>query len=124
MKYPYPHHIKKNQRNSLNGLFFTYVGASLLNYNKAFVSDKNYFENTIMNQPLWGNKYITHMTRCKKNVLFLRNWIRSGVKKIGDLVFSNGILNEQFVYEKVACKQNILCEIMLVKKALYPYQQS
>ena len=97
---------------------------AFVNYNKAFVSDKNYFENTIMNQPLWGNRYITHMTRCKKNVLFLRNWIRSGVRKIGDLVFRNGILNEQFVYEKVACKQNILCEIMLVKKALYPYQQS
>ena len=67
---------------------------AFVNYNKAFVCDKNYFENTIMNQPLWGNKYITHMTRCKKNVLFLRNWIRSGVRKIGDLVFRNGILNE------------------------------
>ena len=26
--------------------------------------------------------------------------------------------------DEAACKQNILCEIMLVKKALYPYQQS
>ena len=45
-------------------------------YNKAFISSKNDLENSIMSQPLWGNKYITHYIRCRKNVLFLRNWIR------------------------------------------------
>ena len=40
-----------------------------------------------MNQPLWGNKQITKMTKGKKNVLFLRNWIRSGIRKVGDLIF-------------------------------------
>ena len=45
-------------------------------YNKAFVSTKDDFEKSIMSQPLWGNKFITHCIRCRKNVLFLRNWIR------------------------------------------------
>ena len=67
-------------------------------YNKALVSDKDCFERTIMNQPLWGNKYIVNITRGKKNVLFLRNWIRWGVRVVGDLMFTNGTLDEQFAY--------------------------
>ena len=55
-------------------------------YNKALVSDKDLFENTIMNQSLWGNKYVVNITNGKKNVFFLRNWIRSGVRVIGDLI--------------------------------------
>ena len=72
---------------------------------------------------MWGNKYVVNIANGKKNVLFLRNWIRSGVRVIGDLRFKNGILDEQFAYQKIACKQNIHCEIMLVKHALQPYQQ-
>ena len=30
-------------------------------FNKAYVSDKPFFERSILNQPLWGNKYITHI---------------------------------------------------------------
>ena len=93
-------------------------------YNMAFVSEKSYFESTIMNQSLWGNKFITHNVGCKKNVLFLRNWIRSGVRKVGDLIFTNGVLDERSMYQRIMCKRNIHCEIMLVKKALSPYQQS
>ena len=93
-------------------------------YNMAFASDKIYFESTIMNQSLRGNKFITHNVGCKKNVLFLRNWIRSGVRKVGDLTFTNGVLDERSVYHRIICKRNIHCEIMLVRKALSPYQQS
>ena len=35
-------------------------------FNKAFVSNRPAFVSTIMNQPLWGNKYITIMIRRKK----------------------------------------------------------
>ena len=31
-------------------------------YNKALVTDKDLFENTIMNQSLWGNKYVVNIT--------------------------------------------------------------
>ena len=92
-------------------------------YNMAFVSEKSYFKSTIMIQSLWGNKFITHVG-CKNNVLFLRNWIQSGVRKVGDLIFTNGVLDERSLYHRIMCKRNIHCEIMLVKKALSPYQQS
>jgi len=66
---------------------------------------------------------ITKNTGRKKSVLFLRNWIRSGVRKVSDLPFISGILNEHSMYLKLNCKKNIYCEIMLVKNALYPYRQ-
>ena len=97
--------------------------AMLKCFNKAFVSDRPAFVNTIMNQPLWGNKYITIMIRRKKNVLFLRNWIRSGIRKVGDLVFINGTLDENDIHQKLISKQNMYSEIMIVKEALRPYQQ-
>ena len=93
-------------------------------YNKAFVSSKDDFENSIMSQPLWGNKYITHYIRCRKNLLFLRNWIRGGIRKVGDLKFRNGVLDETFVHQKIIYKQNLYTERMLVKNTLLPYQQS
>ena len=93
-------------------------------YNKAFVSTKDDFEKSIMSQPLWGNKFITHCIRCRKNVLFLRNWIRGGIRKVGDLKFKRGILDETFIFQKITCKMNLYTEIMLVKNALIPYQQS
>ena len=58
----------------------------------------------------------------KKNVLFLRNWIRSGVNKIGDLGFIDGVLDEKFIFNKIKIKTNIYAEISIVKKALRPYK--
>ena len=92
-------------------------------YNKAFASDKEEFEKSIMSQPLFGNKFITTYVKHKKRVLFLRNWIRGGIRKVGDLVFSNGILDERSLYHKLTMRQNIYCDIMLVKNALLPYKQ-
>ena len=76
-------------------------------FNKAYVSDRPDFVSTIMNQPLWGNKYITILIRNNKNVLFLRNWIRNGIRRVGDLVFTDGILDENDVHQKLICKQNM-----------------
>ncbi len=91
-------------------------------FNVAFVTDKIQFEKSILNQILWGNKYINHIINGKKNVLFLRDWVRSGIRKVGDLHFVNGILDESYLYRILPCKRNIYCEIMLVKNALLPYQ--
>lgn len=91
-------------------------------YNTAFASNKAEFEDTIMDQKLWGNKFITYTKRGKKNVLFLRNWIRSGVRKVKDLNFNDGILDVELVYQKIIFKTNIYCELQLVKKALLPLQ--
>ena len=63
------------------------------------------------------------MLDVKKRLFFLRKWIRGGIRKVGDLVFSNGILDERSLYHKLTVRQNIYCDIKLVKNALLPYQQ-
>ena len=64
------------------------------------------------------------MTRGKKNALFLRNWIRSGIRKIGDLVFIDGIPDQNYIYQRLVCKQNVYSEITTVMEVLRPYQQN
>ena len=66
-------------------------------YNRAFATDEFEFINNIRNQPLWGNKYITALVAGQRSVLFFRSWIRSGIRKVGDLVFTNGIFNENHI---------------------------
>ena len=92
-------------------------------YNKAFVNDKDTFVKNILTQPLWGHKFITEYARPKKHILFLRNWVRNGIRTVGDLVFRNGILDEHHVYQTLINKQNIYTKVALVKKALLPYKQ-
>ena len=53
----------------------------------------------------------------------MRNWIRGGIRKVGDLVFSNGILDDRSIYLILTVRQNIYCDIMLVKNALLTFQQ-
>ena len=91
-------------------------------FNAAFACNRVEFEETIMNQSLWGNKYIIHNNKGKKNVLFLRNWIRSGVRNVNDLHFKDGLLDVNKTYEQILSKQNIHCEIKLVKQALTPFK--
>ena len=58
----------------------------------------------------------------KKNVLFLRNWIRSGIRNVGDIMFVNGIPDADYIYQKLVCKENMYSEIMMVMEVLRPYQ--
>ena len=51
----------------------------------------------------------------------LRNWIRSGVRLVGDQPFRNGVLDENEMYNMLHNKTNMYCEVMLVKTALYQY---
>ena len=74
-------------------------------YNKAFVTDKSTFLHNIAHESLWGNKFVTKKVKKKKNVLFLRNWIRSGIRQIHHLKFTAGILDEANIYNKVQQKK-------------------
>jgi len=92
-------------------------------YSKSFRIDKDTFDKTILNQPLWGNDYITVRRKGKKNVLLLRNWIRSGVRFVKDLMFVNGILDRQ-ICNRIDKKHNIYVEYLCIRQALYPYTEA
>ena len=72
----------------------------------------------IYKQSLCGNPFINMNVRTRKHVLYLRNWIRSGVNKVGELQFMNGKVNEFHLYEIIQKKTNIHTEILMVKLAL------
>ena len=92
----------------------------IVSYSKAFTLDFEAFKNTILNQPLWGNRFITIRKRDKKNVLLLRNWIRSGVRYVKDVMFTDGIV-DRTTCELIEDKRNIHIEYLYVKKTLLPY---
>ena len=81
------------------------------------------FCKTIFNQPLWGNDhiYVSEKNKCK--LLFFKNWMNVNIFYVGNLKFSNGILDEEYVHHMVKNKANILIEIGKLKKALKPYRE-
>ena len=91
-------------------------------FNQAFVTDLEGFKQNLADQYIWGNKFASVRKRNTKCVLFLRNWIRSGVNKIGDLKFEDGKLDTDFIFRKIRLQTNLLTEIFLCRDALLPYQ--
>ena len=80
------------------------------------------FRNDILNQPIWGNQYITVPDGNRKKALFFRKWYILGIQYIKDLHFRNGKLDEASIFQTIN-SENILTKILLIKKALRPYQQ-
>jgi len=92
-------------------------------YNNAYDVDLECFKSSIMTHCIWGNKFVTFKRKNKKCVLFLRNWIRSGINNISDLRFVNGVLDVHYISQKLLYVNNIWPEIFLVKNALLPYRE-
>ena len=92
-------------------------------YNKAKVLHSDDFKLNIYNQYIWGNKFVCKKVGRKKNVLHFRNWIRSGIRKISDIRFTDGVLDEGIMYTKIVHKQNIYSELLTLKRALLPYKE-
>ena len=49
-------------------------------------------------QQIWLNRLIVERVKNNKNVLLLRNWIRSGILLVKDLCFKDGILDCESMY--------------------------
>ena len=90
---------------------------------KAFVKNRNDFISCITDEYLWGNKFFVKCERGKTMVLFLRNWIKSGVNKVRDLSFVDEKLNMDRMYDIIEHKGNIYTEILTVREALLSYQE-
>ena len=100
----------------------TFYKEVLYCFAKAGLYDIDYFQSNIYHHCIWANKFITVKRRNKKCVLFLRNWIRSGIININDLRFIDGILDEYYVYQKIMYGNNIWAEVFTVKNALLPFR--
>ena len=102
-------------------LFYKQVVTS---FNKAKGVDTDLFCNTILDQPLWGNKCISCNNAQGVNMtLFFKGWIECGLVKVGNLKFVNGTVDADFIFQTVRKKANIFAEISMIKKALKLYKQ-
>ena len=100
--------------------FYKEVFAS---YNEVFVESEESFLRGIHDERLWENKFFVHGINGKNKVLFLRNWVRSGVNKVSDLQFIDGELDMNFMYDRIMYRSNIILEILIVREALLPYKE-
>ena len=57
-------------------------------------------------------------------MLYLRNWIRSGIRNITDLRFRHGTLDVNYLYQKICHSNSIWQEIFLLQNALFPYREN
>lgn len=95
-----------------------------MSYNSALTTEYETFKSNIQNEIIWGNKFITKTYGKKKSVLYLRNWIRSGIVFVSHLRFNDGIVDEKYLYNIIQDKRNIYAEVSMVKAALQPYRES
>ena len=96
----------------------------ILSYNRSKQSTTICDEQSLLDQVLWGNMHFLHETSVpnQKQTLFFKRWIESGLIYLREFKFTNGTLDENFLFCKVKNKKNIYCEILCVKKALKPFE--
>ena len=94
----------------------------LVGYFKSDTSRKPETQKEILNEVIWGNKHIRRQVRKIDNTFMFNNWISKDIIYIKDLKFTNGKLDEIFIYNKITDKRNILCEIYTLNKALHKYK--
>ena len=102
--------------------FYTQV---LINYNKSKLNTLDSIVDNLGDQIIWGNKFFLETKSNGKKIctLYFKHWISSGIIYIKNLLFVNGKIDENFIYNKIQNKRNIYIEIQLLKKALHPYHQ-
>ena len=75
----------------------------------------------IIDQYLWGNKYLTYTNGGKTQCMFSSAFIKSNILKVCDLKFIHGKLDQKYIHNVVSDKRNIFKDISLLNKALKPY---
>ena len=95
----------------------------LLGYNRTKDMYDPNSDTSIEDEILWGNlSFLEKKTHNKKAPLFFKNWFLSGLFYVKNIRFINGMVDEQFIYEKIEDKRNILVELNIFKQALRPYR--
>ena len=68
-------------------------------YCKSKLMKKTIHKEDILEQHIWGNRYITYHDRHSRRELslYFTNFVEKGIEKVGDLKFTNGIIDE-YIY--------------------------
>ena len=87
-------------------------------YNKSKIITPEDFRHNIVDQPLWGNKFITF----NNQTLFYRDWIKSKIISLSNLRIKNGKIDINFVYSRLNNNSNFFDEITILQNALSAYK--
>ena len=90
----------------------------ICSYNKTKSISKEHFCNDILDQPLWGNQYVTF----EGKTLWFKNWIESGILTLRDVAIRNGKLDTQIISNRIINKSDIFREVHILRIALKPYE--
>ena len=91
--------------------------------NACFASrSKTAEETSFQNEILWGNNKFKVKNKHGYEVLYFTRWINADIIFVKDLKQLNNNICEQFIFEKVGYKNNIISEVMQMKHVLKPYK--
>ena len=85
----------------------------IISYNKSKVINYEDFCNNVLNQPIWGNKFI----KFRNKTLFIKNWIAEGIVSVKNLKIRNGVLDIAYLNDIVKDKRNFHIEINMLNAA-------
>ena len=97
----------------------------IVSFNKSKVYSQPCKQEDILNQILWGNRYIRER-KAGTNVqatLYFKEWAESKIMFVRDLKFLNGCLDENFLYNEIKDKRNIDVQILTLKKSLAYFKE-
>ena len=86
----------------------------VLSYNKSKIMSHEDFHNNIMNQPIWGNRFI----KLKKETLLFKTWVSYGIIAMKNLKIDNGKLDVDYLYSVVTEKRELYREVHILQNAL------
>ena len=94
-------------------------------FNKSKVYPHPCKQEDILNQILWGNRYIRERKAgtSVQATLYFKEWTESKIMYVRDLKFLNGCLDENFLYNKIKDKRNIYVQILTLKKSLECFKE-
>ena len=86
-------------------------------YNKSKIITPEDFISNIVDQPLWGNRFITF----NNQTLFYSNWIESKIISLSNLRIKNGKIDINYIYSILKNKCNFFGEITILQNAIRAY---
>ena len=79
-------------------------------------------ETSFQNEIPWGNNKFKVKNKHGYEVQYFTRWINADIIFVKDLKQLNNNICEQFIFEKVEYKNNIISEVMQMKHVLKPYK--
>lgn len=67
--------------------------------------------NVLLKELLWCNKIFV----LKNKLVFFKEWLKSGIKYLNDIVNENGLKFVEWFNDYFVCKRNWICEYVIIK---------